>query len=120
MKEIQLTKGKVALVDDLVYDNLINYRWCMTGDYAYNSKLGTMHRYLMNQPYQRGKKGASKGDIQVDHINGNKQDNRIENLMVLTQKEHVEIIPNLVKENNDLKNKVKELEIEIKRLRGGV
>ena len=40
--------------------------------------------------------------------------------MVLTQKEHVEIIPNLVKENNDLKNKVKELEIEIKRLRDGV
>ena len=64
--------------------------------------------------------GEITEDYVIHHINGNKQDNRIENLMVLTQKEHVEIIPNLVKENNDLKNKVKELEIELKRLRDAI
>lgn len=64
--------------------------------------------------------GEITRDYVIHHINGNKQDNRIENLMVLTQKEHVEIIPNLVKENNYLKNKVKELEIELKRLRDAI
>lgn len=88
MKEIQLTKGNVAIVDDDKYTELVNHRWCMTGDYAYNSKLGTMHRYLMNQPYQKGKRGSSKGDIQVDHINGNKLDNRLENLRLVNLSEN--------------------------------
>ena len=88
MKEIQLTKGRIALVDDDTYEDLIRYRWCVTGEYAYNSKLGTMHRHLMNQPYQKGKQGSSKGDIQVDHINGNKLDNRLENLRLVTLSEN--------------------------------
>ena len=64
--------------------------------------------------------GEITKDYVIHHINGNKQDNRIENLMVLTQKEHIEIIPNLVKENNELKQKVKKLEDEIKKLRDAI
>ena len=64
--------------------------------------------------------GEITRDYVIHHINGNKQDNRIENLMVLTQKEHIEIIPNLVKENNELKQKVKKLEDEIKKLRDAI
>ena len=88
MKEIQLTKGKVALVDDDLYLDLIKYRWCVTGDYAYTSKLGTMHRYIMNQPYNRGKRGSCKGDIQVDHIDGNKLNNQKNNLRLVNSSEN--------------------------------
>jgi len=33
--------------------------------------------------------GVNPGDHEVDHINGNPQDNRFENLQLLTKKEHV-------------------------------
>lgn len=88
MKEIQLTKGQVALVDDDKYNDLIQYRWCLSSGYAYNASKGSMHRYLMDQPYQYGKQGSSKGDIQVDHINGNKLDNRLENLRLVNLSEN--------------------------------
>ena len=58
--------------------------------------------------------GELTRDYVIHHINGSKQDNRIENLMVLSQKEHIEIIPNLVKENNELKKKISELEKQLK------
>lgn len=87
MKEIQLTKGKVAIVDDEDYQNLSKCRWCLNGEYAYNFTLGAMHRYLLNQPKMIGqkgsKKGSKKGQLQVDHINGNKLDNRKENLRLV-------------------------------------
>lgn len=83
MKEIQLTKGKVALVDDDDYSDLIRVRWCMNGDYAYNGNLGTMHRYVLGLEQNKGMRGPTKGTKQVDHINGNKLDNRKENLRLV-------------------------------------
>lgn len=81
MKEIELTNGKVALVDDDDYEKLILHKWQL---YPYGScyavrkgskRIGEprtvrMHREIMNAP---------KG-IQVDHINGNGLDNRKSNL----------------------------------------
>ena len=71
-KEIVLTKGKVAIVDDEDYEMLagLGLRWCINDGYAFNGKLGRMHRFLLKVP---------KG-VMVDHRNGDKLDNRRENL----------------------------------------
>lgn len=88
MKEVQLTKGKIALVDDKDYLDVLKYRWCYTSGYAWNAKLGLMHRYLMGLPYIKGHRGPIKGQPQVDHINGNKLDNQKKNLRIVNSSEN--------------------------------
>lgn len=73
---IYSSKGnKRAIVDDSDFSELVKYRWSLSGrGYAARatSQEGTiyMHRLLLDAP--KGK--------QVDHINGNKLDNRKNNL----------------------------------------
>jgi hypothetical protein len=82
MKEIQLTQGKVALVDDEDYEWLSQYKWCIHSEgYAIrtvwvNSKsvIKFMHRDILNPP----------AGMFTDHINHNKTDNRRCNLRVCT------------------------------------
>jgi hypothetical protein len=81
MKEIALTRGKVALVDDQDHDRLSRYSWyaSRSGGVWY-AKTGiwdgrrtaqiAMHRLLIN---------ADAGQL-IDHINGNGLDNRRSNL----------------------------------------
>jgi hypothetical protein len=81
MKEIPLTKGKVAIVDDDVYDYLMQWKWYYEGtgyaarrarSYELNpGKLIKMHRAIMN---------VDDSKIEIDHINGDKLDNRRSNL----------------------------------------
>jgi hypothetical protein len=84
-KEIQLTQGRVALVDDEDFDELTKLSWCLssrsrppyaTTNIKISGKYRTvdMHRYLLNPP--RG--------VEVDHINGNGLDNRRSNLRICT------------------------------------
>ena len=77
-KELILTQGFVALVDDDDYERTWRHRWSMLGNkkfyYARNSKLGALHRFIMNCPK----------DMMVDHINHNGLDNRKENLRICT------------------------------------
>lgn len=79
-KEVQLTKGKVALVDDEDYEMLIGLgvRWCINDGYAFNSVYGRMHRLLLSAPK----------NTMVDHINGDKLDNRKENLRFATNSQN--------------------------------
>ena len=79
-KEIQLTQGKVAVVDDEDYEMLIGLgvRWCLNDGYAFNAQYGRMHRFLMSAPTNR----------MVDHVNGDKLDNRRENLRLATSSEN--------------------------------
>jgi len=90
MKEIQLTQGKVALVDDEDFEYLSQWKWSAhkvhNVFYAVHHKprnLGAgligMHRELM------GKDG-----IIIDHINGNGLDNRKNNLRVCTNAQNLQ------------------------------
>lgn len=79
-KYIPLTRGYVALVDEVDYSELSRHKWCLMNSgsnlyaHRYDSELGyvTMHRAVM---------GLKKGDGQrVDHINGDTFDCRRSNL----------------------------------------
>lgn len=80
MKEIPLTKGAVAIVDDEDYERISEHSWAINpmGGYAVrkgNKNRGEprtiqMHREILQAP----------AGLQIDHINGNTLDNRKENL----------------------------------------
>lgn len=79
-REIPLSRGKVAIVDADDYEWLAQWKWCVSSwGYAIRSTGGKpsqirMHRQIMDAP----------PDIQVDHINGNRLDNRRSNLRLAT------------------------------------
>lgn len=84
MKQIKLTKGLYALVDDDHFDFLIDYNWHASynkKDDAYvaksliNGKSISMHRLLNDLDSTKSR---------VIHINGNKLDNRMINLKVIS------------------------------------
>ena len=89
-KEIVLTKGKVALVDDDDFDELNKFKWCAnesptTKGLFYVLRNGGnkthvfMHRIIMN---------VHKGEY-VDHINRDGCDNRKCNLRVCTHSQNI-------------------------------
>ena len=74
MKKIKLTQGRFAVVDDQDYDWLNQYKWCVNSKNYVINRIGTIHKVIMNPP---------KG-LQVDHINGDRFDNRRNNLRICT------------------------------------
>jgi hypothetical protein len=82
LKEIKLTNGKTATIDDEDYEKVSKVNWYYRKEgYAVGNlpspEKGVypkvlMHRYIVDAP-----KGT-----QVDHINGNKLDNRKDNLRI--------------------------------------
>ena len=94
MKELELTKGKVALVDDEDFDRVSSWRWkavkmgrhwravrtIRTGP-GVDGCRGTiyLHRQITNAP---------KG-MDVDHIDGDSLNNQKSNLRVCTRSENI-------------------------------
>lgn len=83
MREIRITRGQVAIVDDEDYEWLSEYSWYFDGQYAATKpkryKNATlMHRLIMQTP---------KG-FETDHINRAKLDNRKSNLRICTTAEN--------------------------------
>lgn len=91
MKEIPLTKGKVAIVDDEDYEWLSQYKWYVhTGGYAARHTVQRdvgkqkrknlyMHRIVL----------GVNGKEHCDHKNGNKLDNRKCNLRQATNSQNM-------------------------------
>ena len=83
MIEIQITKGQTALIDDEDYEKISPFQWCCHGDgyaargYHENGKLVIlkMHHAVFGKP---------PAGYVVDHINGNRLDNRKCNLRFVT------------------------------------
>jgi len=89
MREINLTQGKIALVDDGDYDYLMQWKW--HADIKSNTcyarrtiRIGKkpkrvyIHRVIMNPP----------SNMEIDHINHNGLDNRRCNLRICTHQEN--------------------------------
>jgi hypothetical protein len=84
-REIPLTKGKVAIVDDDDYERVMQHKWyCSNNGYA---KRGVgahgkihqlLHRFIMNEPE----------GLQVDHRDGYRLNCRKENLRVCTMSQN--------------------------------
>jgi ABC-type sulfate/molybdate transport systems ATPase subunit len=91
MREIKLTQGFVAIVDDEDFEYLNQFKWWVSGKhtkYAVTSITHNkveiyfkMHRILM---------GLKKGDSEkVDHINSNGLDNRRCNLRICNHSQNM-------------------------------
>ena len=100
MKEIKLTQGKVAIIDDEDFERLNQFKWCVKFDWRnwyarrmirVNGKQTTlyMHRAIVNAPKC----------VQVDHRNGNGLDNCKENLRLCTHQQNQSNQRNAHKDN---------------------
>jgi hypothetical protein len=81
MRKIQLTQGKMAMVDDEDFKYLNQWKWHLHGDgYACRTmKKIKMHRVLIDCPI----------NLEVDHIDGNKLNNQKSNLRICTHQQNM-------------------------------
>lgn len=84
-KEILLTQGKSAIVDDADFERVAQFKWHYTASTGYAARRDhrlnrqiLMHRFIMD----------AESGIEVDHINGDKLDNRRLNLRFATRQEN--------------------------------
>jgi hypothetical protein len=88
MKELPLTRGRVAIVDDEDYDELSRYKWHLSGRYVARAKPKGIkdgaHLILLHCAIM----GKIAG-LEIDHINGDGLDNRRENLRHVTHAQNM-------------------------------
>lgn len=85
MRKILLTQGKVALVDDGDFKYLNQFKWCLShrGNNGYAVRQKNRKKVLMQYVILPKREG-----LQLDHINGNRVDNRKVNLRYCTKKQN--------------------------------
>lgn len=76
MSKVLPVKGTSgSIVDDDVFEMLAKHKWCLSNGYPsrrFEGKLVYLHRIVLGTP----------PGCHTDHINGNKLDNRLENLRI--------------------------------------
>jgi len=103
MKAYPISQGKSVIIDDDFYDYLISIHAkfyfgdqgeaCKHRGYAKNHTFGPMHRLVLEF------NGVDiPSGMDVDHINGDRLDNRFENLQIVTRAQ------NLLKKNRKYSN----------------
>ncbi|MCK4525977.1 hypothetical protein KAW18_01295 [candidate division WOR-3 bacterium] len=93
MKEIQLTQGKIALVDDLDFEILNQFKW-------YANKMGNVYYAIRALSWEDGKRqmlrmhhaviGYPSMGSYVDHENGNGLHNYKSNLRFVTRRQNLQ------------------------------
>lgn len=83
-KSISLPHGEIALVDDEDYERINAHKWHVSSGYAVRriaplAPTIRMHREVLSAPE----------NMQVDHINRNRLDNRRSNLRIATKAENL-------------------------------
>lgn len=85
VKEIELTQGKVALIDDEDFERVNQFKWCFNDGYAKrgikkngNVKIIRMHRFVVDAPL----------GTEVDHRDGNGLNNQRANLRLCSSTEN--------------------------------
>jgi len=94
-REIELSQGKCALVDDEDYERVMQFTWCASrcGNNYYamrplkrsQPETRLMHRFILNAPPEK----------ETDHINGDGLDNRRANLRLCTHAENLRNRPKM-------------------------
>jgi hypothetical protein len=91
MKEIPLSQGKVALVDDEDFEELSRYKWFARCDhgiwYALRNMSKTLAPARQNRMHNQILGRPPKG-FEIDHHDGNGLDNRRANLRVATRSQN--------------------------------
>lgn len=85
-REIPLTKGLVAIVDDGDFDWLNRWKWQIASR-TYARRFETVHGKRVAVAMHRQILSARAGEL-ADHINGNPLDNRRANLRIATHGEN--------------------------------
>ena len=75
--------GKTAIVDDEDYEKVCKIRWFDVQGYARSRDGISMHRLIM----------SPSSNMEIDHKNHNRLDNRKNNLKICTRKENARNVP---------------------------
>lgn len=90
MKEIKLTQGKVAIVDDEDFEKINQHKWyCMTSGKGFRACRSAGGRKHKIQIYMHHDIAGKISGLHVDHINGDGLDNRADNLRWCLVKENI-------------------------------
>ncbi len=89
VKELPLTQGLVALVDDEDFERLSKYKWCAGGakNYRYGQRRACCGIVYLHHEVLQIDRAALKG-LEVDHIDRNRLNNCKSNLRLVTRAEN--------------------------------